>query len=233
MNITDRYHYLKGQADHAQQQLVDAEINQQLYTEQLEALQTVGWLLTEAAILTQQRLKAAYEHTITAALNAVFDRPHHFELVFDRRGNRLDCQALVRTDGGMLLDPKSEKGGSVVDIISFVARVAEWVLGGRRSRPIFFLDEPFKNLGTSSGRLENAIKVMHDLADAFELQLIIITHLDQLAVLADSHHVMQHNGDYTTVTGRPTQEGVSRNVKKTKVDTGPDAATDRHTVRVR
>lgn len=203
MEAKDRYNYIKGRASAAKQKLEEAQLHKQLYEEELEALQTVGWLLTEAAILTQKKLKAAYENTITAALNSVFDREHTFELEFDRRGNRLDCTALVRT-GGMLLDPKTEKGGSVVDIISFVARLAEWVLGGRVSRPIFFLDEPFKNLG-SSGRLDNAISVVCNLAKTFKVQLVIITHSDQLAQVADNHYVFVHDGEKTIAQRRSTK----------------------------
>jgi len=209
MEAKDRLNYAKGQAAAAQQRLSEQQLNKAVYEEELEALQTVGWLLTEAAILTQSKLKAAYENTITAALNAVFDREHRFELEFDRRGQRLDCSASVHT-GGMVLDPKSEKGGSVVDIISFAARLAEWVLSGRRSRPVFFLDEPFKNLGTSSGRLDSAISVMRQLSKMFGVQLIIITHSDQIASMADTHYILSHNGEQTVATRRESNVTAQR-----------------------
>lgn len=196
MEANDRYNYIKGSAAEAKKKLEEATLKKKLYEEELEAIHTVGWLLTEAAILTQKKLKEAYENTITAALNAVFDREHRFELEFDRRGNRLDCTAVVRT-GGMVLDPRDEKGGSVVDIISFIARPAEWAFGGKKSRPILFLDEPFKNLGADSGRLESAMAVMRTIVNFFGLQLIIITHSNQLAALADRHYVFSHNGEKT------------------------------------
>jgi DNA repair exonuclease SbcCD ATPase subunit len=196
MEAKDKYNFIKGQAAAASSKLSEAQLSKTLYEEELESLQTVGWLLTEAAITTQKKLKTAYENTITAALNSVFDREHRFELEFDRRGSRLDCSAVVRT-GGMVLDPRTEKGGSVVDIISFVARLAEWVLGGRKSRPIFFMDEPFKNLGTS-GRLDAAMMVVRQLATMFGIQLIIITHSEQIASMADRHYVFEHDGEKTT-----------------------------------
>jgi hypothetical protein len=207
MEAKDRYNYIKGSAAEAKKKLAEAQLNKKIYEEELEALQTVGWLLTEAAILTQKKLKEAYENTITAALNAVFDREHRFELEFDRRGNRLDCTAVVRT-GGMVLDPRDEKGGSVVDIISFIARPAEWAFGGRKSRPILFLDEPFKNLGADSGRLESAMAVMRTIVDLFGLQLIIITHSNQLAALADRHYVFTHDGEKTNAELRPSGSAI-------------------------
>jgi DNA repair exonuclease SbcCD ATPase subunit len=232
----DKYNYLRGKAESARQLLDEAQLNKRLYEEQLEALQIVGWLLTEAAILTQQRLKAAYENTVTAALNAVFDREHQFELEFDRRGQRLDCTAVVKT-GGMVLDPKDEKGGSVVDIISFVARLAEWVLGGKKSRPVFFLDEPFKNLG-QSGRLDQAIAVMRNLAATFGVQLIIITHTDQLASIADCHYVFSHDGEKTNavkreIVGDVRHETDDKPTTTTKKLSGKPDAKSRTIARVR
>lgn len=165
-----------------------------------EDIKIAQWVLTEAAIETQSTIKGQFEALATEALIEVFDRPSEFKLEFDRRGGKVDCTPLVVQDG-MELNPKDEKGGSVVDVLSFIARYVVWKMQGKRTRPIFAIDEPFKNLGESE-YLQRYLKIVGRLAREDNLQIIITTHSANVSHLAENHLVFEHDGKQTTVHRR-------------------------------
>jgi DNA repair ATPase RecN len=88
-------------------------------------------------------------------------------------------------------DAENELGGGIVDICSFSLRVVLWTMEAPRSRNVFILDEPGKNLGAL---LPLFGQMLREVSHKLNFQLIIITHDEALAEMADRVFVVTHDG---------------------------------------
>ena len=87
---------------------------------------------------------------------------------------------------------------SMVDLLSFAMRIILWSLQADRSRNTFILDEPFKFLG-SGERLQHAGQMLSEIARSLQVQLIIVTHEEELAELAETAYQVTHDGTESRV----------------------------------
>ena len=137
-------------------------------------------ILQTAAKNTQKNLEIHFSNIVTKALMVVFDDPYVFAPKFIERRNKTECDLwLIKDD--RKLRPKFAVGGGVRDIVSFALRLSYWKL--ERSSPVIILDEPFKNL--SRTLIPKAVDTLKFLSEKFNLQLIIVTHIPEIADQAD------------------------------------------------
>ena len=167
---------------------------QSIYTDYFEAREIV----TEVIRLTQQNFKAKVEPLVTLAIRSVFEKRYDFELRFEKKRNQLECYPTV-LENGKEKTPKSDLGGSVIDIISFALRVILWAIEKPRSINMILLDEPMKNIGQGE-ELLLAGQVMKDVSVDLGLQLIVITHSPEFAEIADTAYRVENDGIESKVT---------------------------------
>jgi DNA repair exonuclease SbcCD ATPase subunit len=146
----------------------------------------------ELAEQTQRQFREQVERLGTAAVRSVFDRPYAVKLVSEKRRGRMETEILI-VENGQEFQPTDEMGGSIVDLLSFAMRVILWSLQFPRARNVFILDEPMKFLGTGV-RLQHAVSMLAEIARNLQCQLIIVTHDESLATLADTAYKVTHNG---------------------------------------
>lgn len=147
---------------------------------QTEAARAV---LQEVARLTQQELEYQLSDLVTAALEAVFtDQPYRFELEFVEKRGRTEAQLWFNREG-QRINPIDAAGGGAVDIAAFALRVAMWCLTRPRPRSVLLIDEPFRFL--SEDLLPQAALLLRELSKRLGLQIIMVTHSDQLIEEAD------------------------------------------------
>lgn len=72
--------------------------------------------------------------------------------------------------------------GGIIDLMALGLRIAIHALDPE-SEPILFLDEPFKNLGSKS---DEAGELVKELSRTLKLQIVIITHDENLMAIADT-----------------------------------------------
>lgn len=151
------------------------------------------FVVQEVAKATQDRLKKRVEPLITAAISSIWkDRDFVFELKFKSTANRIESIPVV-LDGKHEQIPKDDMGGGIIDIISFALRVLLWAMDDNRSRPTFALDEPLKNM--SKGRyLNRAIQMFKNIAEKMGLQLIIVTHIEEINAIANKIYIIKYCG---------------------------------------
>ena len=152
----------------------------------------------ELAEQTQRQFREQVERLSTAAVHSVFDRPYQVKLSSERKRGRMETEILV-VENGEEFQPRAEMGGSMVDLLSFAMRIILWSMQAPRSRNTFILDEPFKFLGNETGYLEKAGKLMKELSRRMGLQFIIITHEDDLKVIADKAFSVKKIAKVSTV----------------------------------
>ena len=118
---------------------------------------------------------------VTLALSGVFPDPYQFKLRFVVRRGKTEADLLFLR-GEQEIDPLSASGGGVVDVAAFALRVALWRLSNGL-RPVLILDEPAKFV--SASLRENVGKMLKELSGRLGLQIIMITHIQEFAEIAD------------------------------------------------
>ena len=150
--------------------------------EQKQDLEQAQWIIQTVASETQSMLKFHIENLVSLALNSVFDEAYDFEIDMQLRRNQTECDIWFVRDGERI-NPLTASGGGAVDVASFALRIALWSLQPKRTRPIFILDEPAKNV--SSFYQNKCSAMMKAVADKLGLQLIVVTHSESLTEAAD------------------------------------------------
>jgi DNA repair exonuclease SbcCD ATPase subunit len=92
----------------------------------------------------------------------------------------MECD-LVFVKNGNEYKPLDSCGYGAADVASFALRIAYWSLGN--TRPVLIWDEPFRQLDKK--KQEMAAEMVAKLSKQLGIQIIIITHSDELAECAD------------------------------------------------
>jgi ABC-type dipeptide/oligopeptide/nickel transport system ATPase component len=154
------------------------------------------WVMSEVQLLTQKRFKDKFENLITLAIQSIWDRPLRFCLEFEQKRNQMQCNILLKeTVNGVervYADLENEMGGSMLDVISFMARIILWSLERPRSRNVIILDEPMKNMGEL---ILFGGQIIREISHKLKFQLIIITHDKELIDIADKAWQVTHDGN--------------------------------------
>ncbi len=139
-------------------------------------------IIREVGMKTQKKLQYHIGDVTSLALEAVFDNPYELVAKFIQRRNKTECDLVFERDGDRM-DPMDASGGGVVNIASFALRVASWSMQNPRSNSTLVLDEPFSNL--SPDLHSRASAMLREISEKLELQLIMVTHADELVECAD------------------------------------------------
>lgn len=137
-------------------------------------------ILQLAAKKTQEKLEVHFSDLVTKAFQAVLKKPYNFSSKFIERRNKTECDLKLERDG-VYYAPKFTSGGGVIDIASFALRLAYWKL--EKSSPVIIFDEPFRF--SSKSMLPKIAEMLKALSTEFKLQVILITHIPELAEIAD------------------------------------------------
>lgn len=173
----------KGRRDQIADSLAKTEILLRDKKRDLRRHEQAREIIREVGLKTQQQLQVHISEITTLALEAVFPDPYALTAEFVQRRNKTECDLFfVRNDNRV--DPLSAAGGGTVDVASFALRVASWSMRVPRSQNILILDEPFRYL--SAGLLPRAGEMIKQISEKLGLQIIMVTHSEELAEAADS-----------------------------------------------
>ncbi len=148
----------------------------------LSAIAEAGEIVRQVAQATQREIEYQIGQIVTVALASVFDDPYELKLDFVMRRGRTECDILFEKDDE-LFHPLSASGGGAVDVASFALRIALWSVNQPRTRPVLILDEPMKLL--SRDRMPQAGTIIKELSKKLGIQMIIVSHADELIDVAD------------------------------------------------
>lgn len=131
---------------------------------------------------TQEQLEYRISELVTLALEAVFDDPYKFKVVYETKRNKTEARLWLERNGS-LIDPLDSAGGGVVDVASFALRVALWSLANPKTDSVIILDEPFKHL--SSDLQAKAGQMLKEISTRLGLQILMVSHIEELVDEAD------------------------------------------------
>lgn len=139
-------------------------------------------IIREVGLATQQQLQFHISEITSLALEAVFTNPYSLVAEFVQRRNKTECDLFFERNAEKI-DPLTASGGGAVDVASFALRVASWSMSSPHSRNVLLLDEPFKHLSTEL--LPKAGEMIKQISEKLGLQIIMVTHSEELADTAD------------------------------------------------
>lgn len=133
-------------------------------------IQSVGQALQEEA---HQRLAGV----VSRCLEAVFDEPYEFRIIFERKRGQTEAKLVFIRDG-MEINPMDAAGGGVVDVAAFALRLSCIMLKQPPIRRLLILDEPFRFL--SREYQPRVRQLLEQLSRQMEIQIIMVTHIPEL-----------------------------------------------------
>jgi DNA repair exonuclease SbcCD ATPase subunit len=136
-------------------------------------------VVQRAGQAVQQAAHDRLATVVSRCLEAVFDEPYEFCILFERKRGRTEAR-LVFVRDGVEINPMDAAGGGVVDVASFALRLSCLMLKRPRVRRFLVLDEPWKHLSeTYRPRLRECVE---QLAEEMDLQVFLITHSDEFRI---------------------------------------------------
>lgn len=150
----------------------EALLTVQTLRDKLELYGETAHVLRTVCEAMQHEAYGRIEGLVTHALRYVFEDEYTFRIVTAQKRGRVEACLLVEKDG-IRLDPLTECGGGVVDVVSFTLRLLA-VTSDAANRKVLILDEPFRFL--SASYRPRAAQLLRDLVDELDFQLVMVTH---------------------------------------------------------
>lgn len=161
-----------------------------------ELLEQAQAFLQDIAQKTQSKLKLQIEDIVNMTLDTCFPGEFIFQIQFNISRGKTEAELIFLSQKtNRPVDPMNASGGGVVDVVAFGLRIASYVLE-RNINNVIILDEPFRFL--SRDLQENAGEVLKKLSEKLGIQIIMITHIEQMESIADKTFYVKKN-----------QEGIS------------------------
>lgn len=132
-------------------------------------------LIQNIAKKTQEEIRFHIEDIVQMALDACYFDEYEFKVNFEIRNNKTEADLVFIKDEEQI-NILNATGGGVVDITAFALRIAIWSLS--KTDNVIIFDEPFKHL--SRNLREQAGKMLKRLSKKLNIQMIIITHDDEI-----------------------------------------------------
>lgn len=153
-----------------------------------EVLDKTAMLLNSLGEERQQEAQLMIEGLVTRGLQEIFDESLSLVISTSVKGKTTTTEFLVRTELGdhnsfetSVLDAR---GGGLVAVVAFLLRVTILLLTHPEGRRFMVIDESFAHV--SADRLPFVSSFLKDLVDETGLQLLLVTHQEELLEQADS-----------------------------------------------
>lgn len=156
-------------------------------------------IVQSAAKVTQESLEVQLSNSVSALLSGVLDDPYTFKVDFIPKRNSMECNLLFeKSDGKEIrsLKPLEGCGHGAADLASIGLKTSFNMLKDN-CRNTIIVDEPFRAL--SRERHPLAAKVLKEISEELNIQIIVVTHTEALAKEADRVFVVKKEGNTSIV----------------------------------
>lgn len=156
-------------------------------------------LLAKASEFARAQLKTRIEETVTAALRAVISDDLSFRIILGDRANQPAAEWEVVScygDAQIANSPEDARGGGIVDVVSLALRLALMELARPKPGGPLILDEPGKMI--SAEYAPNLARFLQEYARRTGRQVLMVTHNDALAEVADRSYRVSMGADGTS-----------------------------------
>lgn len=164
------------------------------HTLRLSSLEQAHVVILETAKRTQDILKFRIQELAQSSIDTIFPGKYALRVDFNDKRDATECDIYLE-EGGQRLDPKEQNGGGLVDVIAFALRIAAWSIG--KTRPTIIMDEPLKFLSAKYKPM--LAEILQKMSHELNLQLIIITHDEEMINVADRVFLVDQYGKKSSV----------------------------------
>jgi DNA repair ATPase RecN len=187
-----------GQAATVARQGKEARARAAGYRAALELHEKACSLLTTIGEQRQESARRQVEDLVTRALQVIFDENLSFHMVQSVRANRAETDFVVRSAYGedVVETPVLDaRGGGMAAVVGFVLRLVVLLLtpGARR---FLALDESFAHVSASYE--PRVAEFLREVADKAGVQILLVTHSQIYAGLADARYRLSLGPDGIT-----------------------------------
>ena len=196
-DLRSRYQQAAGQLALLESQKQSTIKNLASAKNDIDVWTQVQALFGKVSEFAREQLKQKIQDTVTAALQAVFERDDiSFEIEIRTINNQPAASWQVVSlygDTAVSGDPESSRGGGISDVVSLALRLALLELSRPRPQGAIMLDEVGKHI--SRNFAPNVAQFLKQYAQKTGRQVLLITHDPNLAEVADvSYRVSQVTG---------------------------------------
>lgn len=198
--LQSRYDRESGILSSLEERLSTARENLESTNRDVAIGEQVQLLFAKTSEFARAQIKVHVERTVTAALQAVFGREMRLEVSLRELGGQsaadwkvVDSMEDASGEYEVSGDPEEARGGGVSDIVSLALRLAMLELVRPKPEGPIILDEVGKHV--SAEHREALGEFLRSYAASTGRQIILITHMDELASAADvAYRVTRENG---------------------------------------
>lgn len=211
-DIKDRVKKIVDQQKSTIQQREEAKKRQAKLNRDVLAAKKARIVIQHVAMTTQNNLKYHIANLCTNGMHSINPTWPEFIANFETRRNKTELDLLFE-EKGVQQQPKASSGFGPVDIATLCLRFSIWTLN--KNRPFFVLDEPFKHL--SKNHSDSASKMLRLMCDRLGLQVLMVSHDDNIVNFANKNFLCKKSGDISKVT---VMDADGKKINKPKRTTG-------------
>lgn len=183
-----RVNALRGQRDMLDKQVSDCQGRLRQANEQSGYHDEAQMILQALEEKWRGNAGGALASVVSYGLSVVFGEP--YELNIDSKVSRgVASTELTLTKSGLRTPIKNAKGGSVLNVLSFLFHTILTTSSKPRLRPILVLDEPFSHV--SAEYRPQVCALLRELCHRLGLQMIIVSHEEELLEAADVAYLVE------------------------------------------
>lgn len=149
---------------------------------QQKLLEEVGTVLSSMEHAWRKGFEESLTSMVSRGLTLVLGEQTNFTLHSKLRGGAPSLE-FVLEQGGLELDPLEAKGGTIVNLVNFLLRLAVILAAQPPMRRILVLDEAFAHV--SAEYVPSLAALIRELCDTTGVQVLLVTHDPAYADAAD------------------------------------------------
>jgi DNA repair exonuclease SbcCD ATPase subunit len=181
----------RGKFNFLSEEIEKTEENISILKNSLDISKSALEIIQTVAQQTQQKIEYHISNLITSCIKNL-GKNYNFICNFVVRREKTECDMYLTNSEGERLDPYDEVGGSIVQVIDFALRCSLWSLQKNEVNDFLFLDEPFS--GVKKNLYKKLSNILKEVSNKRNLQLIIISHDNELAELGDRVFYLKKEG---------------------------------------
>lgn len=158
---------------------------EEIKTETEEVLKSIS-VCQSVATEVQKQLSVKIDTIVNLALATCFGDEYTFKLNYVPARGKTEVEFLL-LQNGKEIDPMNQNGGGLIDILCFALRVA--VFNISHTDDVMVFDEPFRFV--SKGLREKVAEVVHTFSERLNIQIIEVTHVEELMDNSDKQFVIK------------------------------------------
>lgn len=187
----------KGMKKQVENNLIQNKATLDNLNNRIKLLEQAQAFLQKVAQDTQSQLKFQIEDIVNLALETCFPNEYQFQLQFNIARGKTDAELVFLSQKtGRPIDPMNASGGGVVDLTAFALRIASYALE-QGADHVIILDEPFRFI--SRDLQARAGEILKTLSEKLGLQILMVTHINEMIDIADKVFEVKKNPDGRSV----------------------------------